>query len=337
MSGTTTPTFGVLSTGFVRKRLPDLITDISTAINANMAVVTGDPNFEIDLGANTVSGQTISIMAEQYAILWEVAEAVWNSAYPVTASGVSLDNAVSFSGVNRLQDTFSVVYAVLYGTEGTTVPTGSVATQSSTGLNFDLEAATTITANAALVAALAITTVASSATYTVTLNNVQYQVISQANATAVTIAQQLTTSLQNSGLTITQPNTSVIQVVGIGRTQFSISVSTNMAITTIGSVGEFICEDVGANFVDIGELNTIETTYSGWASVSNLQQGLTGQDEETDAQLRTRYTLGVFGLGAGTVPAIGANLVDDVLGVTSANVIENTTNSADSYGQPAHS
>lgn len=336
MSGTIT-TFGVTPTGFVRKRLPDLLSDIASAVNTNLAVVTGDPNFQIDLSATSNSGQTIAVMAEQYATLWEVAEAVWNSAYPVTASGVSLDNAVSFSGVTRLQESSTTVYAVLYGLEGTSVPEDSTATQSSTGLIFELQQTTIITAALAADVTLAVLTVADSTQYTVTVNSVQYQITSAVGSTVQSIMAQLATVLANSGLTISQPTTSVVRIVGIGRVSFSASASTNLTISNLGTVGEFVCETEGANVVNVGELNTASSATTNWNGVSNLIAGVAGRDQETDAELRARYVEGVFGLGAGTMPAIYANILNNVDGVTNVTVLENTTATADASGQVGHS
>ena len=75
---------------------------------------------------------------------------------------------------------------------------------------------------------------------------------------------------------------------------------------------------------------------AGWTGVSNAASAVVGQPVESDAQLRARQAISValpsHTLLAGTQAAIAA-----LAGVTRYNILENPTNSTDSYGNPAHS
>src|SRR6187402_79981 len=75
---------------------------------------------------DSVLGQFINIFAEREATVWELAEAVYHAMYPISATGVNLDHAVSFAGVRRLFAQRSTVWAALYGVETTIIPAGSI-------------------------------------------------------------------------------------------------------------------------------------------------------------------------------------------------------------------
>lgn len=88
-------TYGLTPTGFVRMRLPE----ITAAILADFKGRTG---LDLDPSPDSISGQLVATFAEREAALWELAEQAFLSAYPVTAEGLSLDLAVSYAGVSRL-------------------------------------------------------------------------------------------------------------------------------------------------------------------------------------------------------------------------------------------
>ena len=80
----------------------------------------------------------------------------------------------------------------------------------------------------------------------------------------------------------------------------------------------------------------IETSVIGWDSVNHLAAGATGRFVETDEELRIRHRQAVRVVGAATVQAILARLVQEVPEVTSVAVYENRLN-VEVAGMPAHS
>jgi len=130
-------TFGMTSTGFNRKRLADIKTDIETALKA----VFGE---NIDLEPQSVFGQFVGLMAEGFADQWESQENVYNSQYPDTASDNQLSNVVKLNGLTRLAATKATVTATLSGISGTLVPLGSEMSTSDTGTVFVTLAGATI-------------------------------------------------------------------------------------------------------------------------------------------------------------------------------------------------
>lgn len=111
--------FGVTVDGFVTKRLADIKLEIETTLKATFGA-------GINLSAESPLGQLVGIFAEREANLWELAEGVYNSAYPDTAEGVGLDNAVALIGLARQGETYSTVSADLEGDPATLIPQGSI-------------------------------------------------------------------------------------------------------------------------------------------------------------------------------------------------------------------
>ena len=94
--------------------------------------------------------------------------------------------------------------------------------------------------------------------------------------------------------------------------------------------------NTGPIFAAANTLTIIETPSVGWTAVNNPLDGITGTNDETDAEARARRIEILSLQGKATPEAIRANLLD-VDGVTSTIVIENTTPVVDANGLPPHS
>lgn len=113
-------TFGLTADGFKVKRLDDILTEIRGRFRDEF----GD---NIDLSDETPEGQIIAIFAERESLVWELAQDVYNSQYPLTAEGRQLDNVVSLTGTTRQGPQFSLVESgVARGANGTLVPAGTI-------------------------------------------------------------------------------------------------------------------------------------------------------------------------------------------------------------------
>lgn len=131
--------FGITNTGFVTKQQQTIIAEL----NASLQAVFG-PN--INLLPESNFGQFVSIWSEREALLWQLAEAVYNSQYPAGAEGSSVDNILSLTNLRRLpamptrtnpnpltQSNGITLYGlVLTGTPGTLIPAGSIVQTSAT-------------------------------------------------------------------------------------------------------------------------------------------------------------------------------------------------------------
>lgn len=101
--------------------------------------------------------------------------------------------------------------------------------------------------------------------------------------------------------------------------------------------GTFRALVAGAVPALLGTVTTIETPVSGWASVDNAADGTVGRDAETDVEARLRRNYSLQYLGAATLDAIRAAILNDVDDVTACIIYENDTDVTDFYGQPPHS
>lgn len=120
---------GLTNTGFETETLSDVSTNITTSLKAEF----GD---SINTLPTSFFGQLTGIFAEQYSQLWELAQAVYNSQYPDTASGSSLDNVVALQGIKRFPPLQSTVTVIATGTNNTSIPGGTIFTVSGTGDKF---------------------------------------------------------------------------------------------------------------------------------------------------------------------------------------------------------
>lgn len=134
-------TWGLLPTGFNRPRLADLIPEYQAAFRAVFGA-------DIVVDGDSLYGQLIGILAEREAELWELVEAVYHSAYPDTAEGVSLALSGTLTGHTPFKATYSTV-TVTCGTNGTspvTLPAGRQVRVPSTLATFETTAEVTIPA-----------------------------------------------------------------------------------------------------------------------------------------------------------------------------------------------
>ncbi|MEW5804668.1 MAG: baseplate J/gp47 family protein [bacterium] len=111
--------YGLTSAGFVPKTLDIIQAEIDEALKSNLGA-------HLNTLPESVFGQLKGTFSERETLLWELAEAVYNSQYPASAEGVNLDNAASLTGLTRLPAIASTVVVQLTGTEGTAVPAGTV-------------------------------------------------------------------------------------------------------------------------------------------------------------------------------------------------------------------
>ena len=113
---------GVTSLGFNRLRLDEIVTEL----NAELRLIFGD---NMNLEPESPDGQIVGIVAKALADLWEAAEASYNAASPLTATGAALSRLTLLGGIQRKQATATRVVLSLTGTPGAVIPAGSQAGQ----------------------------------------------------------------------------------------------------------------------------------------------------------------------------------------------------------------
>lgn len=326
-----TLTYGLNSGGFVRMRLPEIRRAILDDLKASFGI-------DFDETPDSFTGQFINIFAEREAALWELAERGFFAPFPVAAQGSLLDASVSFSGVKRLLPARSRAIGYFTGDTGAIVPAGTViqATVATDAADvpprFVVQADVALTKSAAIAVSLTIPSpVVAGMIYWIDINGVRYNVTAVQNQTTEQIAAALDNQIGNDA----NVNGSIIN---LNRAEnFSVDWSNTITLNNITCQGVLLAEAFGAIPAAERTITRIITPVDGLSAVTNPYAAVPGRNLETDDELRARYSLGVFRLGAGTLPSIHANILQDVPGIKSLRVFENNTDTTDADGRPGHS
>lgn len=320
--------YGLTSTGFTRPRLADIKTILQTEIESRL-------NISIPDDPESVWQQLIGVFAAGMADTWENMERVYFAMYPQSAEGISEDNAVSFSGIQRISAEKTILPITCYGINNTVLPAQTLVSSAvDSTVIFNLEDGGTITANNASYAEIKVANVLASTVYSLTINSVLYSYNSGVSPTAYSILSGLSALITGSSVTddyieyqktVEYPGTTIVA-------------SNNLLISRVGSPLLFTADDFGAIDPIINTITKQITIINGYDSCSNKVAAITvGRDQETDQALRLRYNRSVYRLGKAMVDSLQAHIYEDVDGVTATLVFENDTDVVDGEGRPQHS
>lgn len=410
----TTPVYGVTPQGFNAMRLVDIKDELEDLFIAEFG--------DINLDAQSVTGQIIGIFSKVLADDWENLQDVYLSQYPNSASGISLDNVVQLNGLTRLAALRTSVIGSATGIQGTLIPAGSLARLADSGQIFFSTAnafisngsalANTVSVSAALaqqytvllsgvsfIYSLPVITfsgpIVSGNSIAVRINCVNAPVINYATSSAATLtalANAITTNFAGTVASATVSGNTVRLVPVLGQQiivntvnvsgpgaptgsvtflapgstnlvaqylsaninanstiasstytsgntftisarssnfPYAINVGTSLTITSTSSPIPFLAQTYGPIAAPANSLTEIVTPIAGWSSITNPQAGITGRNQETDAELRIRRAQSLHSQGAATVEAIRSRLLQEVPGVASVTVFENVTMTQD--------
>jgi uncharacterized phage protein gp47/JayE len=335
---------GVESSGFVKKTLAAILEEIQNFQLDNISS-------SLNLLATSVLGQINGVFSDKLSELWDVAQSVYRSFYPGSASGDALDGVCAITGVTRLQPTESTVTLDhIFLDAGTTVPLGSVVSVGPTGERFETLAAVTnslgYTATFSVAAEAQNTGPISG--FAGTIDTIQSAVSGWSDKAAISAGAAETYSLDGLALDlqVDQGSTQTINFSG-GNPWSAASAATaiNGATTGVNAYDDGNGTlRVGSTTSGIGSAIQITggtaNTPLGFATTLvkgfNSADAVPGTNLETDEELRVRRESLLRAQGTGTVEAIKSNLLE-VDGVTSVSVFENVTDVTDSNGLPPHS
>lgn len=341
--------YGVTEQGFNRKRLADIKTEIESELKTTIS-----PN--LNLAPETVLGQLVGIWSERESLLWELAEHIYNSQYPGSASGVNLDNVASITGSVRRGATKSrVTTQLMYGTVGTVIPSGSVVSVDGSPDNrFVTESSATLAAGTDEEQKIVFSAVPDAGAFTLKFRGETTSSLAF-NATATDVENALNALTYLSGVSVAGDFTSGFTVTFGGddgkRDQPLIEEDTNTLTATATPVTTTITEEttgvpqatVSMSSEDTGPvsapaetLTEIETPITGWDRTLNIEDADLGLEEETDAEFKNRRIQELGRAGAATLEALRADMLN-VEDVTAAIVFENNSDTTDSEGRPPHS
>lgn len=297
--------YGVTEDGFVSK-------DVNTIIDELEQEELSRISASLNLLSTSVLGQMNGVFGDKVRELWDVAEAIWGSAYPDSATGTSLDNVAAITGALRLQATKSTLDIICTGDDATALAIGRTVSVADVGDIFESTEAAVIAAASAW---------APSTAYAVD----DFVQNDDAGTDRIYVCEVAGTSAGSGGPTGTGDaivdGTVTWRYVGDGEGYVAVA---------------FESSEYGPIAGPAFTLTEIESAVSGWKGAKNLEDADAGRNIETDADFRIRREELLRITGAGTVEAIrsAVRAVDDVLEVF---VFENTGLTVDINGLPGKS
>lgn len=332
---------GLTDAGFVIKRLADILAD-DRALAVRLFQDLVQPGDIVDTSDSSALGRLISLQAPSQADLWEAAQEIYAAFDPNSATGVALDNLVAYSGLIRKEQTFTTASVVVSGDTNTIIPAGQTVGSSSTGQQFTTVGAISLTPSLASGITISVLTVQNNATYTISYSNTistnivsftsdnsatALEVINGLQGVITTAHPTLSSTVLGSNLIVERND--VFQTVGF-------TTSDNLGIVKVKTVGDVIATVSGPMSQPSNSIDKIETPVLGWDSVTNPVNAASGEDRETDEQLRLRFRNGKFERATNTYDAIYSALIN-LDGVSEVTIYENDTSVTDSNGVPPHS
>lgn len=171
--------------------------------------------------------------------------------------------------------------------------------------------------------------------YYINIDGVSANYTAKSGDSATIIFTQLTKDFTFNDRTFTTSDSRLKIVMNDSAETFAIS--TNLDVANIGSPFLFECTSRGAINPAIGTVSQIITNYSGWTGVSNNRLANVGRDNETDTELRQRWSRSVYARGLAMCESIAAAIYEQCEGVSVVKVYENTKDYTDLEGRPPHS
>lgn len=310
---------GLTPQGFEIKRLTDIRSEIETSLTQSFG--------EIDLRAESNFGQFVGISSELNALLWQLAEAVYLSQYPDSATGISLDQVAAITGVVRAPARPTQVAAIAYGKDNTTLSEGREAENARTGDVYRSTTAVTIDRANAIHAVIELTSVAAG-NYVVTVRGANYTYAAGASDTEQQILTGISGALAAAGVDRTI-STGILTITD--DTFMELAASANIEFAELGVSINFNALETGPLVLGAGDLTEIKTPAAGWDRLENLDPGITGSRRETDGELRARRERSNQVTATNTLDAIASRLRQTQF-VTDVNVVQNNGPETDAFG-----
>lgn len=322
---------GIVQGGFIKKRYDEIYDEIRTELLETL---------EIDISENPqgVLNVITGTYVDRLARLWDEAENLYYSAYPESATGVSLDNVCSLGGVERIPGTSTVYRINIKLNAGATrvIPRGTAA---SITINDTIHYASAISDTAVSPQNINKTVITCQASLgqmvTVRIDNAVYAYITATGnastdnsalysilSSQIALNTTLTCSLANNKITIaaTDGQNHSVVLTNVSTVEYETAV-----LFRDQALGPFKYE--GSEVQVSGVVSPFGSAY--------CYTYAEGTYAETDTELRQRYYERLNGRSSASQEAITTAIMN-VEGVIGCNVIVNNADETVS-SQPPHS
>ena len=330
-------TYGLTDAGFNRKTADIIRSELESLFKG----VYGE---DLNVAPTSPEGNLIGALSERESLIWELIEAVYLSQYRDSASGTSLDNAVSLIGISRLdaqRSTVTLTLATEYTTADITVTAGSQASQPATGVLWETTVDATIPAAIDVLTGLNVSSITWQSG-----NTIRYTFSGTPDLSSVSVGDLLYTegaiNKSNNGLmsiTAVDDVSDYIDVTNLARSDAAADETAGATCSTTDGYVTVSAQsvDAGPFAASFGAINTINTPVANWDYVNNLEVADTGRSTESDTDLRRRAAASTVSADGGTLNTMTARILSEINGVSYAGGRENRTNATDSNGLPPHS
>jgi uncharacterized phage protein gp47/JayE len=342
--------FGITESGFIRKRLADILPELQEALRSSLGA-------GINLDDRSALGVITNTYAAQLAAAHELIEAIYNSYYPDTAEGTSLDNVASITNQLRLEAIKSTVEARITGTALTAIPaigTFILSVDGDTTARFvNTETGVIGAAGIDEVQDIDFSAVPTSGNFKLRYNLTETTAVIPWNATNTDVQTALNALASLSAVTVVGNFTAGFTVTFAGAdgekdqpileaidNTLNGGITISIVETTRGWLPyvdiDFEAETAGEVQAPANSLTVIETPVTGIDAAENLLDATVGREIETDPDFKTRRLEQLQRAGTATIEGIRNNVLA-VDSVSQAAVFENATGVFDAFGRPPHS
>ncbi|MNK14280.1 Baseplate J-like protein [compost metagenome] len=329
---------GVTLTGFEIKRFPEIVTDLKTDAQTVFQdlVPSGD---SVDTGDSSTIGRFIALHSPQFSDLWELAQQVYAAFDPNSATGIALDNLVALNGTVRNVASPTSVDVVTWGDNGISIPPGTEL-RAMNGDNYTIPVDFHFTTEDNIGFVVTLTTVVVGQEYTLaitrgnTTTNLLYEAL--AGDTPDTVLSYFYSQISTNPLFASSYGSGQLRIESES-IYVPLVVFTNLEPLKIKVRVEAVNQVNGDLPLSANTLTQISTPILGWDSVNNPFAGVPGGDEETDEELRIRFSLNKYISAVNINESLYSALVN-IPGVQEVRIVENNTGLYDPiYDLPGHS
>jgi uncharacterized phage protein gp47/JayE len=350
--------YGITDEGFVIKTLDiikqEIDDDLKTVLNNN-----------INLLPESVLGTLRDKFSERLHELWELFQLLYNSVYPQTASGMSLDNVCDYAVIERLEARAStIIEQALFGTVSTVIPAGTqISVDGDPTTVFETDESVTLIAGTDEVQTISFSATPDEGSITFFYRTEETSALAYNDATPAATLQTYLRALDflsevvvsgsfAAGFVITFSGADGKQehpLLTVGTSTLkasSVDVTTTITETTPGVFQgscSMTCTETGIKNANARSLNVIDTPISGLTSTFNIDDAIVGRDIETDSELRVRRNASIVTSRSATVEAIRNKILDlngdeyeNLPQLTDVIVYENDTDYVDSKNIESH-
>ena len=320
--------YGVTPQGFVPKRLDVITKEIHKDLTKGLGVDT-------TLNPQSFLNVLVTGFADKIAELWELTQDVYLSQYPSFAEGQSLDNAVQYGGIRRLNEQPTYYPMHCTGIDGTIIPVGTVLSSTTNpAVQFKTYAPGVIGRSSFNRVSIKIAAL-QNAVYTIGINGDLYSAPGGRDETA--ILQQLADGINGPEYTAQVKDGLLIIADTSLQRGSTLLLSENLTTENVTSIVNFGSEEIGKISLPDETITKIVKNVEGFISCTNLIPPIYGRERETDVELRQSYIRRIALRSDRMIESIESAIVDNVQGIITVKAYENDSNVWDEEGRPPHS